>query len=46
LTRILKAKETKEFKDFQCSLIRNNSYILDVISIRIRLIDRGRLISI
>jgi len=39
--RILKTKETKEFKDFQCSLIRNNSYILDVISIRVRFIDRA-----
>jgi len=46
LTRILKTKETKEFKDFQCNLIRNNSYILNVVSIRIRLIDRGRLINI
>jgi len=45
LTRILKTKETKEFKDFQCSLIRNNS-ILDVASIKVRFIDRGRLRSI
>jgi len=39
-------KEMEGFKAFQCSFIRNNRYVLDVICIRIELMNRSRFVSI